>query len=276
MNRFAGKFIASAIGFLTFGLVGLLIGLLIGHAFDRGLSQALQATTPENLARTQKQFFDATFTLLGYIAKVDGQISEAEIVQTEKLFQQLRLSSDQSQAAILSFKTGSQPGFNPAATVATFAESIGPWYQAQHTLLTFLVSMALVDGRLHESERKALHHIASLLKIPTTKIDHLITMISAQARFHSSKDSGHNEQSNNYAHKSSPKDQLTDAYQALGVKASASNGEIKNAYRRLMSEHHPDKLIAKGVPEEVIKVATKRSQEISVAYSVILKAKKKK
>ena len=73
MNRVAGKVVAGLIGFVTLGIVGLFFGLAIGHAFDRGLWQALQAASPENLARIQKQFFETTFTLLGYIAKSDGR-----------------------------------------------------------------------------------------------------------------------------------------------------------------------------------------------------------
>jgi DnaJ like chaperone protein len=64
---------------------------------------------------------------------------------------------------------------------------------------------------------------------------------------------------------------LSQAYKVLGLDEQASDAEIKRAYRKLMSEHHPDRLAAKGVPEEMIRVATERSAEISTAYDMIKK-----
>lgn len=265
MNRVAGKVVAGLIGFVTLGIVGLFFGLAIGHAFDRGLWQALQAASPENLARIQKQFFETTFTLLGYIAKSDGRVSEAEIAQAEVLFRQLRLSPAQRQSAIQQFQRGAQPGFDPAATVRAFAERVGPRRQVQQTLFAFLATMALADGELDGVERTALHHIAGLLGMPTQEVDRLVAMLVAQARFHGGAGAGSTQVA--------PGDRLADAYQALGVKADDSDDAIKKSYRRLMSENHPDKLIAKGVPDEMVKLATERSQEISTAYEVIKNAR---
>ncbi len=62
---------------------------------------------------------------------------------------------------------------------------------------------------------------------------------------------------------------INEAYDLLGVKASDSDTEIKKAYRRLMSQHHPDKLVSKGLPEEMIKLATEKTQQIKKAYEQI-------
>ncbi len=87
-------------------------------------------------------------------------------------------------------------------------------------------------------------------------------MLSAQSRFHGT--GGSYEPPGG-----SPATRLQDAYAALGLKESATDSEVKKTYRRLMSENHPDKLMAKGVPDEMLKMATERSQEISTAYEVI-------
>ena len=59
------------------------------------------------------------------------------------------------------------------------------------------------------------------------------------------------------------------AYAALGVDSSVSDRELKRAYRKRMSENHPDKLIARGVPEDMVRLATERSQEIQSAYEQV-------
>ena len=263
MNKIMGKLVAGLIGFFTLGIVGLLFGIAIGHAFDRGLWQALQAASPDNLARSQKQFFDTTFTLLGYVAKSDGRVSEAEIAQAEAMFRQLRLNPTQRSSAIQHFREGAEPGFDPDATVTAFAARVGQRRQVQQTLFAFLASMALADGELAEPERAALHHIASLLGMPTQAVDRVVAMLVAQSRFHTGGGAGYSTGT------PAPRDRINDAYQALGVSASDSNEVIKKSYRRLMSENHPDKLIAKGVPDEMVKLGTARSQEISTAYEVI-------
>ncbi|MGH8604594.1 MAG: DnaJ domain-containing protein, partial [Gammaproteobacteria bacterium] len=66
---------------------------------------------------------------------------------------------------------------------------------------------------------------------------------------------------------------LEDAYAILNVTAQASVDEIKRAYRRLLSQHHPDKLVAKGLPEEMMKLATQRTHEIRQAYEQIREAR---
>ena len=66
---------------------------------------------------------------------------------------------------------------------------------------------------------------------------------------------------------------LKAAYQALGVKKDNTDAEIKKAYRRLVREYHPDKLMGQGLPENMIKEATERSQEIQTAYDLIKKTR---
>ena len=64
---------------------------------------------------------------------------------------------------------------------------------------------------------------------------------------------------------------LRQAYAVLGVEETDSDAKIKKAYRRMMNQHHPDKLVAKGLPEEMIKLATEKTQEIKSAYELIKK-----
>jgi DnaJ like chaperone protein len=71
----------------------------------------------------------------------------------------------------------------------------------------------------------------------------------------------------------SPRASLDDAYAALGLTASATDAQIKHAYRRLMSQHHPDKLAGKGLPESMREMAEQRTREISTAYALLKEAR---
>jgi len=70
-----------------------------------------------------------------------------------------------------------------------------------------------------------------------------------------------------------PQQKLDDAYAALGVTPAATEDELKRAYRKLMSENHPDKLTSKGLPESMRQFAEERAREINVAYDLIKKAR---
>ena len=271
-TRITGKVIAGVIGFLAFGPAGLLFGLVLGHAFDQGLWRALQLSGPEASAIMRRQFFETTFTLLGFIAKADGRVSEAEVAQTESLFAQLRLNVAQRRDAIAHFKRGSAADFDPSESIAAFRDCIGPRRQAQHTLMAFLVGIALADGSLSHPERDALYRVAHLLSLPRPEVEQLISMLTAQAQFHQGGFQGGAGWSRRGG--AAPvRSNLQQAYAALGVDANISDVELKRRYRKLMSENHPDKLIAEGVPDELLRVATERSQEISSAYDVIRQAR---
>ena len=66
---------------------------------------------------------------------------------------------------------------------------------------------------------------------------------------------------------------LDDAYKALGVGKESTDAEIKRAYRKLMSQYHPDKLMGQGLPPDMIAMATEQAKEIQVAYDMIKKSR---
>ena len=254
-----GKLIAGAIGLLAGGIPGLLIGIIIGHAFDRGLARTLGAGSPENLAVIQTRFFETTFRLLGYLAKADGRISQQEIDHTEAVIRQMGLTADQRQHAIALFREGAAPAFDPAVAVSGFNEVCGAHPLLRQTLLSSLIALALADGhQLQDAERSALQRVAGFMGFDAGQLAQLLQMMQAQEQFHYQ---GHVQSGGEGA--------IAAAYRALGVDADCDEQTLKRAYRKLMSQHHPDKLIARGVPESMIRLATEKSQEIQAAYDTV-------
>tara|TARA_R110001599_G_scaffold353459_1_gene592580 strand:- start:288336 stop:289130 length:795 start_codon:yes stop_codon:yes gene_type:complete len=259
---FYGKVIGGLIGLMAAGIFGLILGVAVGHAFDRGLVNTLKFGSPENIERIKTSFFETTFLLSGYVAKSDGRVSEQEIKHTELVFDQMKLGVKQREQAIELFRRGAAADFQIEPVLSAFLQVCGSQRQLQQTLLMFLVSLAMADHRIAPGEQAALEQIAVTIGFGAARLEQLLRMASAQEHFHG-----------NEGYVAQPGASLEDAYTALGVEKTVSDRDLKQAYRRRMSENHPDKLIAKGVPEDMVRLATERAQEIQAAYEMIKKTR---
>ena len=130
----------------------------------------------------------------------------------------------------------------------------------------------LADGSFSERERAAIYLLADLLGLHRQEVAQLISMANARTQFQQGK-YNRSGGAHSYSEASREVSQLDTAYAALGIDNTASDADIKRRYRKLMSEHHPDKLVAEGVPDELLKVATARAQEITAAYDILHNAR---
>lgn len=263
-----GKIIGGIIGFSVAGIFGAFIGLLVGNYFDKGFGQSLRFDYGADRARLQRLFFETTFMIMGHLAKADGRVSEEEITQAESLMERLGLTTEHRREAIDLFKQGSKKEFHLEPVVSKFISEGGRQHNLPTLLLEFLFSIALADGVLHAEEKDILARTAGYLGINSRQFEQLLAMLMAQQNFQGDAQGGGFQ-------RGATASELDNAYQALGVSSGASDSDVKKAYRKLMSQHHPDKLIAQGVPDDMVKLATEKSQTIQAAYELIKSARGK-
>jgi len=255
-----GKIAGGAFGFLLGGPLGALIGAAVGHQFDSGLKRLGTAGfLPGDQQRVQGAFFTATFSVMGHIAKADGRISQDEIRNAERVMASMNLDAEMRAAAINLFNQGKAPGFPLDAVLDQFLREVNRRQLLIRLFVEIQLQAAFADGRLHPAEHDLLERICLRLGISPEAFEALAG--AARAETHYQAPGGRRRLS------------LDDAYALLEIDEQASDQEVKRAYRRMMSRHHPDKLVSRGLPEEMVKVATEKTQEIRAAYDHVKQAR---
>lgn len=250
-------FIGALIGALFGGFAGLVIGGLVGYAAGFALRQFVT----DSLRVAQSQLVDSTFAIMGALCKADKVVTRDEIIAVEQIFGMLKLHGELREQAKTAFNRGKQAGFDLDAAVDNFAQisrGRGPLLQ----LFLQLQCMAVAaDGRIDPAEHAMLVRIAQRLGLTEADVSQLEALLRAATGGPSATGGRPQE------------DRLADAYVALGVTADSKPAEIKHAYRKLISQNHPDKLAARGLPESMRPVAEERSREVNAAYDMIKSAR---
>lgn len=257
---------------LTHSFLGGLAGFFLAGLLYRFLVNAGKAKVKSAIGDRKQQFLETLFTTMGYLSKADGRVSESEIAHTESLMQKMGVRDQNRQEAIAQFKHGASSAFSLDEQLEKFNRVCGPIPMMRQMLLINLFGIAMADGKLDESERKALFHIAQGVGFNTAAFEDLLNQTQFQSHFSNGYQRSQHQQGG-FGSGSPFRNELDDAYAALGVQKTISDGDLKKAYRKLMSEYHPDKLMGQGLPEEAIASATERAKEIQAAYEVIKKSR---
>lgn len=238
--KLLGKLVGAGLGLVVGGPAGLVAGAALGHAVDAGV---LRWRPERGLWGSARELqVETLYSLLGWLAKVDGRVSEAEVAWAEKLMARMQLSARERSTAIKSFNRGRQGDLDLAQLLAHHRLSVHPQRDALQALLQALVDFARSDGPLTDAERDGLERITIAAGLKPAELSAFLQACKE------------------------PLATRREALAELGLSEGADAREIALAYRRLASQLHPDKLSAQGVDADQIKVAQERLLKVRKAY----------
>ncbi len=275
-HQWWGKILGAFFGYLIGGSAGALFGILIGNFFDRGIVS--HYTRPhwyyhsEKRQAVQKIFFQATFSVMGHLAKADGRVSEQEIELAKTLMDEMRLNHEQKTLAKRFFNEGKAVNFDLSRILTLLQKACRDNPELLKLFMDIQYRFAQTDG-LSNMKLQALDVIFRQMGFaPLNQQYRFYEDFGYQSSRQSSNQHSSSRQYNDH-YQAPPQNTLMQAYAILEINHTASKQEVKSAYRRLISRNHPDKLIAKGLPEEMIKIANDKTQKIRKAYEQICTSK---
>lgn len=297
-----GKIVGTFIGYLLGGEVGAIFGLLLGHFADQGFTlfqtPAFMKVDARELETIAPEFFTALFSVMGSVANADGR-NGGDVGAVLAVMNQIGIPMDYRQEVVQLYRSGFSPDFSMHRMVGQFYIDSAEQTQLFEIFVELQLLAAYNDGKLSAAEKQNIQSICYQLELSSAdfaKMDRLVRAVSkkrkAKASTHAANDNtsavneaGTESRLHEKLRRSTVKNgkkkekkrgsapverrNLERAFAILNVAQSATNDDIVRAYRRLTSRHHPDKLIAKGMPDEVLKVAEAKTREIRKAYDHI-------
>ena len=234
-----GKIIGGTTGFALGGPLGAIIGMMIGGSFDRS---ARKFSSSNQISQQQKQnvFALCIIVLSAKIAKADGQVTKEEIYTFKEKF---NIQAEEMSEVSKIFNEAKKSSFG----FKNIADQVGNLFSDNKVLLEQLLNnlfyIAEADGLTSINELKVLRSISQSFHFNETDFQRI------------------------YHSRLNNKD--SDPYKILGVTREDSDNNIRKKWIELSKEHHPDYLIAKGMPKEFIKEANKELSSINLAYDKI-------
>jgi DnaJ like chaperone protein len=217
-----------------------------------------------------EQFFRTTFEFMGHVAKSDGRVSEAEIGAARGLMRELKLGEREVGVAIDCFRTGKSAAYDPELGVERLREACGQRHELLRAFMELQLRAALAGNGISPPARTILARAAERLGMSGLEFVYMEAATRARAahaqhRAHAG--------SGGAGRRAADAGSLAQCYAELEVDANISDQEVTKAYRRQMSRHHPDKLVANGLPESMAQMAKEKTQRIQEAYEGIRAAR---
>ncbi|RLM28171.1 molecular chaperone DjlA [Brenneria alni] len=279
--RYWGKLLGLVLGIMSSGGIwGMIMGLLMGHLIDRARASRRRHFFSSQSTR-QSLFFLTTFQAMGHLTKSKGRVTEADIQIATKMMDRLELFGEERTAAQQAFREGKANHFPLRIKLRKLRDACLGRFDLIKMFLEIQLQVAFVDGVLHPNERRLLYVIADELGVTREQFEFFLRNMESTA--YQSRQGGKSyqrrSQSSNghsYGGQRQPAPPrgptLESAYRTLGVRRNDDAATIKRAYRKLMSEHHPDKLVAKRLSPRMMEMAKRKAQDIQAAYELLKSA----
>jgi DnaJ like chaperone protein len=245
-----GKALGGLIGALA-GPWGAVAGMVLGHQVD--MQAEARRRSPSAHAISQL-FFEVAFEVMGRVAKSDGRVSEDEIRVARQIMRGMKLTPELTDAAIAAFTRGKSADYELDGRVHSLAAQIGTHVDLARAFVQLQLQAAVGAGSVDPGKRELIAGVARTLGVSRTEVAQIEALVRGFGRQSAAPAS---------------EDRRVGAYRVLGIEPTATDDEVKTAYRRLMSQHHPDKLVARGLPESMKSVAEQKTQEVRAAYEAI-------
>lgn len=273
---FLGKAIGVGFGFMLGGPIGAIMGGFLGNMFDNAAERGpagmglgmrcphcgnhikptmdghcpacgmdLTQQPLHNTSDRQFVFYVSMASLAAKMAKADGVVTADEIQAFDTFVRsELRVSAEDRKIIAGLFNQAKNTPDDAAAVARQFKSLMGGQPQVLHMMVHLLFRIALADGKFHPAEEAFILQVSQIFGFSQMEYEQI------KALFIKKNDR---------------------AYTILGLTSQASDAQVKAAYKKLVMEYHPDKLMAKGVPEDFIKIANEKMAEINNAYDQISK-----
>lgn len=260
--NFTATLIGAVVGmWLTHNLLGALIGGALGFMFDASRQQQRRR------APAQGGYIAPLFALIGAVAKADGRVSEQEIAIAERLMARMGLDQNDRRIAIEAFNEGKQPEFDARAVIDELRQWVGHRRDHAFPVIDVIIDTVLAEGSPSPEKMAILRQLAFALRVSDMELMALMAMKGyAWNAGSGGRSQGGHGSGGGYV----PPQRNTqgpDPYAILGIQRDADDRAIKRAYRKLISEHHPDRL--GDLPDDMRRRAESRASEINAAYERI-------
>ena len=232
-----GKIIGGTAGLALGGPLGALLGLAAGAAVDA----SVEANARSNGSTKHITFTIGVIALAAKMAKADGQVTREEVDAFKQVF---RVAPEEMRNVGRVFDMARQHTAGFDAYARQIADLMPGNRPVLNDLLEALFFIAKADGVVHPNELNYIRAVAHIFGYSKDEIAALV-----------------------HRHIGADPDC---PYSVLGVEPSIDDAALKTHYRKMVRETHPDRLIAAGVPNDFIAVATRRAAEINVAYDKIV------
>jgi DnaJ like chaperone protein len=275
-----GAFFGGVIGLLTTRTVwGAMMGALIGYLVEQSLGAGAGAWQRPNggaagTLSISDEFFRTTFELMGHVAKSDGRVTEAEIDAARRLMHELKLGPREINIAIACYRAGKSTAYDAELAVERLREACGQRHDLLRAFMEFQLRAALAGNDISPPARAILTRVAERLGMSGLELAHMEAILRARHRMYGAfGGASGGGASGGGAQSARDAATLSDCYAELEIDSTLTDQEVTKAYRRQMSRHHPDKLVANGLPESMAQMAKEKTQRIQEAYEGIRAAR---